>query len=135
MPGLSDHDIIFMELAIQAAKRKTIRREIFLWKKADLDGVRSDAKQWADHFVLKYDVSTPVQILFAETQQTLDKIVRDHMFNQRFLHQDITSAGLIQTPNACVVRKTGPTGMLSTSQASLPAVPKRRLRPGVAITP
>ena len=79
MPGLSDHDVIFLELEIQANKRKPIRREIFLWKKADLDGMRSNAKDWADQFVANNDTSTPVETLFAETQQSLDRLVRNHV--------------------------------------------------------
>ena len=79
MPGLSDHEVIFTEIGIQATKRKPVRREIFLWKKADLDSIRSDAKKWADQFVSSNNASTPVEDLFIETQQSLDKIVRDNV--------------------------------------------------------
>ena len=79
MPGLCDHDVVFMDLSVRAYRKKPIRREIFLWKKADIDGIHTDAKAWADCFVASHDTTSPVETLFAEIQQALDKILRDHV--------------------------------------------------------
>ncbi|XP_071491130.1 uncharacterized protein [Diadema antillarum] len=79
MPGLSDHDVIFTELEIKATKRKPVRREILLWKKADLECIRTCAKKWADKFVTDNDTFTPIETLFEDTQRSLDKLVKDHV--------------------------------------------------------
>ena len=52
------------------------------------------------------------------------------MCHQKCLHQDIIKAGLARPPNACAVRKAGPTGKQSTFRASPPAVLEQRRRPG-----
>ena len=45
LPGLSDHDMVFMDADACASRRKPTRRRILLWKKADLDTICSRAHQ------------------------------------------------------------------------------------------
>jgi hypothetical protein len=40
--GCSDHDIVLFDSAISARRPKPPRREIKLWKKADIQGIRDD---------------------------------------------------------------------------------------------
>ncbi|XP_072016713.1 uncharacterized protein [Amphiura filiformis] len=77
MPGLSDHDIVYVDLNIQASRSKPVKRKIFLWKRADLDAIHSATKTWADSFVSRYSTSTPVEILATEVEDQLEKILND----------------------------------------------------------
>ena len=43
------------------------------------NAIRFVAKKWADQFVAENNMPTPFETLCAETQQSLDKIVRDHV--------------------------------------------------------
>ena len=40
MPGLSDHDIVFVETSLRALRHKPVRRKILLWKHANFDDIR-----------------------------------------------------------------------------------------------
>lgn len=68
LPRLGDCDVIFMEISAQATRQKPIRREIFLWKKADIDIIRLDVQKWADQFGADHSTSTPAEILCNELQ-------------------------------------------------------------------
>ena len=40
MPGLSDHDIVFVETSSRALRHKPARRKIILWRHANFDNIR-----------------------------------------------------------------------------------------------
>ena len=79
MPGLSDHDVVFMDMTARAYRNKPTRREIFLWNKANLEALHIDAEAWADQFMETHDTSTPVETLLNEIQQGLEKILTDNV--------------------------------------------------------
>ena len=77
LPGLSDHDLVFMDANVQAGRRKPIRRKILLWNKADFDAIRSRAQQMSVNYTSSFNSSTPVDVLADALQQELDKIISD----------------------------------------------------------
>ncbi|XP_072051476.1 uncharacterized protein [Amphiura filiformis] len=79
MPGLSDHDVVFLEMSARAYRKKPPRRKILLWKQADLESIRTDAKAWSDDFVEKYTTSTPVETLATSIQEALGSLVDSHV--------------------------------------------------------
>jgi DNA-binding NarL/FixJ family response regulator len=79
MPGLSDHDVVFLEMSARAYRQKPPSRKILLWKRANLDDIRSSISTWADDYVNKHNTSTPVEILASDLQQALDKVIDDHV--------------------------------------------------------
>ena len=44
LPGIgnSDHDIVLYDCALKPFRPKPVRRKIYLWKKADVDGIKRD---------------------------------------------------------------------------------------------
>ncbi len=79
MPGLSDHDTVFLELNTKATRRKQVRRKIFLWNKANFDIIRIKTKEFSDQFVDDYSHSTPVELLASELQKGIEKIIAEHV--------------------------------------------------------
>ena len=47
LPGLSDHDIILIDTTTTAQKRRTVRRLIHIWSKADIDAITADLEQYS----------------------------------------------------------------------------------------
>ncbi|XP_072043470.1 uncharacterized protein [Amphiura filiformis] len=65
LPGVSDHDIVYLDMNVQAARQKPVKHKIFLWKRADFDAIRSETKLWAEDFISTHSTDTPVSVLFA----------------------------------------------------------------------
>ena len=89
-PGLSDHDIVFLDANIQANRVKPVRRKIHLWKRADLEALRYSVMKWADGYVSRFTSSatnTDVDLMEREMQSglmhILDKHVPSKMTTQR----------------------------------------------------
>ena len=87
LPALSDHTMVFMEVNIQANRRKPPRRKILLWKRADIDSIRKRAHQVSVDFTTKYNTSTPVEdraeALQLELAQIIDDCVSSKMSSTR----------------------------------------------------
>ncbi|XP_072039087.1 uncharacterized protein [Amphiura filiformis] len=77
LPGLSDHDVIYMDVNVRAHRRKPVRRKILLWKRADLDAIRDRIKKWASHFTSEFTTSTPVEELANAIQHELERVIED----------------------------------------------------------
>ncbi|XP_072037138.1 uncharacterized protein [Amphiura filiformis] len=77
LPGLSDHDMVYMDANVRANRRKPVQRNILLWKKADLVDIRLRASKVSDNFTAEYKTSTPVEKLASVLQEELDKIIVD----------------------------------------------------------
>ena len=77
LPGLSDHDMVYMDANVRAARRKPVRCKILLWKRAGFDSIRSRVHQMSTDFTLKYTTSTPVEDLATALQHELDNIINE----------------------------------------------------------
>ena len=62
MPGLSDHDIVFVETSSRALRHKPARRKILLWKHANLDNIRLKISNRTKDFI-SFITFTPVEKL------------------------------------------------------------------------
>ncbi|KAL8610949.1 hypothetical protein ACOMHN_042566 [Nucella lapillus] len=56
--GSSDHDIVLYDTTLAPHRSRPPRRKIFLWKKADFEGMRQDVKEFANTYQYP-DPSTP----------------------------------------------------------------------------
>jgi hypothetical protein len=64
IPGISDHDALFIDSDVQAKLRRTISRQIFLWKKADLEKLQNDMQAFCQSFISKFSTSHPIDSLW-----------------------------------------------------------------------
>ena len=51
MPGLSDHNIVFVETSICALHHRPARRKILLWKHANFDDICLKISNWTRDFI------------------------------------------------------------------------------------
>ena len=63
MPGLSDHDNVFIETSSLAIRHKPARRKILLWKHANFDDIRLKITNWTRYFISSNATFTPVENL------------------------------------------------------------------------
>ena len=79
MPGLSDHDIVFVETSSRALLHKPARRKILLWKYANFDYIRLKISNWTRYFISSNTTLTPVENLVNIITDSLSKIVSDNV--------------------------------------------------------
>eukprot|EP00057_Strongylocentrotus_purpuratus_P027291 XP_011681765.1 PREDICTED: uncharacterized protein LOC589552 [Strongylocentrotus purpuratus] len=60
LPGLGDHDIVGVDSDVTAKRSKPVKRKIYLWKKANLLGMKQDCRQFQQEFVHKYTEQSSV---------------------------------------------------------------------------
>ena len=90
MPGLSDHDIVFVEISSCALHHIPARRKILLWKHANFDNIRLKISNCTRDFICSNTTFTPVENLATIITDSLSKIVSDNvpsMFSTRRLEQ------------------------------------------------
>ena len=67
LPGLSDHDVVFMEVSIKASRKKTARHKIHLWSKTNFEDIRNHLRTWANKFTYTFSTNTPVDLFILST--------------------------------------------------------------------
>ena len=63
MPGLSDHDIVFVETSSRALRHMPAHRKILVWKHANFDDIRLKISNWTRDFISSNTTFTPVENL------------------------------------------------------------------------
>ena len=64
IPGISDHEALFIDSDVQAKLRRPTSRKIFLWKNADLEKLQYDMQAFCQSFISKFPTSHPVDSLW-----------------------------------------------------------------------
>ena len=62
-PGISDHDIVYIESAQQPAKIKPIKRKICLWKMRDIDQLKASAMMMVKRFCSRFTSASSVEVV------------------------------------------------------------------------
>ena len=79
MPGLSDHDIVFVETSSRALHHKPARHKILLWKHANFDDIQPKISNWTRDFISANITFTLVENLMTIITDSLSKIVWDNV--------------------------------------------------------
>ena len=81
--GNSDHDIVFIEMSTQVIRPKPQRRTIYLWKKADMEGVNSHLSDRQQSFL---DTTFPdVDSMWAHIKSLMKDCINKHVPTRRSL--------------------------------------------------
>ena len=75
MPGLSVHDIVFVETSSPSLRHKPAHRWILLWKHANFDNMRLKISNWTRDFISSNTTFTPVENLATIITDSLSKLV------------------------------------------------------------
>ena len=90
MPGLSDHDIVFVETSSRALRHKPTHSRILSWKHANFDNIRLNIYNWTRDFISSNTTFTPVEDLATIITESRSKIMSDNVpskFSTRRLEQ------------------------------------------------
>ena len=98
IPGISDHDIVLIDLHIRATRQQNIKRKIFIWKRANIEEITYALQEFSDDFVSMHHVTTPVQqlwdILSNKFLEMMDKQISTKMTSSR--HNQLWINGTIK---------------------------------------
>ena len=79
IPGISDHEMVYIDSNISAKRQKPIKRKITLWKRADLDAVRDSAHRFSTELCDQNSIDTPVEELWSAIASELSNIMDSHV--------------------------------------------------------
>jgi hypothetical protein len=90
LPGISDHDIVFVDSNIVAKRRKPIRRRIYIWKRANIEELISGAEKINLDFHQNFDTTSCIEEMWkyisTELTNLLDTAVPSKISSVRY-HQ------------------------------------------------
>jgi hypothetical protein len=94
MPGISDHESIFVDSDEQVKLQRPVKCKIYLWTKADLQGLRNNIDTNSKEFTTECSSHHPVENLWTSFKtgclQALDANVPSKMNTQRYSQPWIT---------------------------------------------
>ena len=79
IPGISDHDIVYVDSNISAKRQPPIQRKIHLWKRANMDALKENARQLSVNICNQYSVTTPVEEMWNEISNGISNIMNTHV--------------------------------------------------------
>jgi hypothetical protein len=57
-PGISDHEIVFVDSNIAISRQKPVKRKIYMWKKADIQKLKSKTEEMSNNILEKFKINT-----------------------------------------------------------------------------
>ena len=66
LPGISDHEIIYLESSTEVKLTKTPKHKILAWSRADITTIKSIAQNFNTCFLEKHSMTSPANILWDE---------------------------------------------------------------------
>ncbi len=77
LPGISDHDVVFVDSNIRARLQKPPKRNIRLWDKADFDEIRQRVRQFTSDLIAKHSPDTPVEELWSKIRSEINSLMEE----------------------------------------------------------
>ena len=96
LPGISDHDIVFVESDATPRRIKPVRRKIYLWKHASSLDMKEECIGFQNEFIYKHSSSSDVAGMWDDIKSFLLNVLEKHvpskMTSTRFNQPWITSS-------------------------------------------
>ena len=97
LPGISDHEIVYVESDVSVKYQRQIRRKIWLWSKADLSSMKEDMNSFSDEFIGKYSIEADVDTMWTEFSSKCTQLMTDYTpsklsiarFSQPWINRDL----------------------------------------------
>ncbi|CAG2232905.1 unnamed protein product [Mytilus edulis] len=94
LPGISDHDAVFIETSAAAKRGKPVKRKIHLWKRADNEKLKKECLEFQQQFLDKYTIQSSIAEMWLDISTALtnilDSSVPSKMTTSRFSQPWIT---------------------------------------------
>ena len=78
IPGISDHEAVFVESSLRPTKKPTCPRRIFKFQKADYDGFKQELKDLTHSFLEKAN-SLDINTLWFEFKSTIHRLMEKYI--------------------------------------------------------
>ena len=94
LPGISDHETVFVSSDISASTHKPVARKIYLWSRADFHRINQDIEEFCIHFIREFTPSSPVNLMrnrFKNMCMTCLNSIPSKMSSTRFNQPWITN--------------------------------------------
>jgi hypothetical protein len=92
IPGISDHEALFIDSDVQAKLRRPTSRKIFLWNKTDLEKLQHDMQAFCQSFISKFSTSHPVDSLWSTVYHILEMFVVGIVFGRLSLFVSVVGS-------------------------------------------
>ena len=79
IPGLGDHRAISIHSSAQAHRAKPIRRKIYLWRRADIDKLKQDARSFTASFIQTYTIDSSIHTIWYNIKSNLTDLQEQHV--------------------------------------------------------
>eukprot|EP00745_Piridium_sociabile_P027696 TRINITY_DN4458_c0_g1_i2.p1 TRINITY_DN4458_c0_g1~~TRINITY_DN4458_c0_g1_i2.p1 ORF type:complete len:197 (+),score=43.74 TRINITY_DN4458_c0_g1_i2:1320-1910(+) len=79
MPGISDHDIVYVELQLSAARERQIPRPMPCYNKADWDGLRASVTQLSTSVTQEFSVDSNPEEIWSLLESKLQANVQQYI--------------------------------------------------------
>ena len=88
LPGISDHDVVLVDSSVLPARKKPVRRKVYLWKRANKQDMEEDLTKFTENFTKDFSTSTPVNMLWncfkQKCSESIDTFAPSKMTSTRF---------------------------------------------------
>ena len=83
MPGFGDHDTaILTDIICQPKLNKPPPRIVFMWKRANIEVLKTSVKNAMISFIAKYSIESPINNLWLEFKNTVNDLLNRHVPNK-----------------------------------------------------
>ena len=82
IPGISDHDAVYVETTTSAPRLKPQRRKIHLWKRAYIPNLKQDAIIFTSEFINIYNSNSYVHTMWGTIKTQLTNLLDTHVPNK-----------------------------------------------------
>ena len=79
IPGLGDHHAISIHSSAQAHRAKPTRRKIHLWRRADIDTLKQDARSFTASFIQTYTIDSSIHTMWHNIKSNLIGLQEQHV--------------------------------------------------------
>ena len=83
IPGIADHEAVFIESSLRPQKKTTAPRKIFQYRKADYDGFRAELRDYTSEFLSKApssDINSLWKDFKGKIHQLMEKFIPQKLF-------------------------------------------------------
>lgn len=86
-PGISDHDIVYIEATTKPVKHKQIPRQIFNYKKADYESMKTETETFVKSYIENHQSCMNIDVMWNDLKTHLDETIRKHIPQRTIKHQ------------------------------------------------
>ena len=97
LPGIGDHDIVFIDTNLKPSRAKPSKRKIYLWKKADVVSMQTKTRDLQRELQDSCWAEMDTESMWEKIKTSITKIMNDHVptkltssrFNQPWVNTDV----------------------------------------------